>query len=100
MYIVNKDRTQIINMEHVTAIYIGADGCSAKADLINGKGCQIIRYNSHEEVVMALEMLGTSIGKTEVFFFPEDNKVQEKLRLEEQKYHHITGKKTKGHGGS
>lgn len=31
---------------------------------------------------------------------PEDNLINAKLNLSEYKNHHVTGKKTKGHGGS
>lgn len=100
MYLVNKSKTQIINLEQITALYVGSDECSVKADFVTGKGCQVARYDSHKAVVAALEMLGKSIGNAEVFFFPDDGKVRGYIEQGEQKQHHITGKKTKGHGGS
>lgn len=41
-----------------------------------------------------------SIGKTEVFYCPNDEAVRARIAASGQKYHHVTGKKTKGHGGS
>ena len=35
MYIISKGNTQLINLAHVTAMYIGADECSIKVDLMN-----------------------------------------------------------------
>ncbi len=49
---------------------------------------------------MALAMLIESIGNTEVFYCPSDETVRARIAASGQKYHHITGKKTKGHGGS
>lgn len=100
MYIVSKDKNCIINTELITSIYIGADGCTIKADFGNGKGCQIGRYFSEKESQIAIETVASSMGKNEVCFMPEDNAVKAKINLGEQKQHHISGKKTKGHGGS
>lgn len=100
MYIVSKDRNSIVNMSQITVVYLGADNCTIKADYQNGKGCQLGRYNSQEAARIAIETIANSMGKSEVCFMPEDSSISAKLKLEEQKYHHITGKKTKGHGGS
>ncbi len=100
MFIVSKDRKAIINLEQVATMYIGSDGCSIKADYRGGNGCQLGRYNSDKEARKAVEVVADSIGQAEVCFMPDDNVIKAKLNLEEQKYHHITGKKTKGHGGS
>ena len=102
MYIVNKSKTQISNLNHVTSLYIGTDNTSIKVDFINGKGCQAAKYKSHEEAVTALEMLGRAIdlGRSEAFFFPDGKELQAKIQKGEQKAHHISGKKPKGHGGS
>lgn len=100
MYIISKDRGSIINLAQSTSIYVGADGCSIKADFGNGKGCQIGRYNSVEEARSAIEIMSGSIGKTEVLYMPNDEAVRARLSIAEKKQHHIAGKKTKGHGGS
>lgn len=101
MYIVNKNKTQIVNLNQVTVIFIGADECSIKADFPTGKGCQIAKYESREAAIVAMEMLGKAIGRTDAFFFPSDEYLQTKiLEQESRQTHHITGKKTKGHGGS
>ena len=100
MYIVNKNKTQLLNLGQVTALYIGADDVSIKAEFATGNGCQVARYNSHEEAVTAMEMLGRAIGRGEVFFFPDSMELQAKIQEGKQKPHHISGKKTKGHGGS
>lgn len=102
MFIVSKDRKSLINAEQVTCIYASTDGCSLKVDFQNGRGCQIGKYNSDGEARIAIGIIADSIklGNMEVCFMPDDNAIKAKLNLDEQKYHHITGKKTKGHGGS
>lgn len=100
MFIVSKDKKSIVNTELITSIYVGADGCTIKADFGNGKGCQIARYNSEKASQTAIEIISNNFGKAEICFMPEESAVNAKLNLTEQKNHHITGKKTKGHGGS
>lgn len=100
MFLINKDKSAIVNMDQVTSIYTGADGCTLKADFGNGKGCQIGRYKSEKECRMAIQIISQSIGKAELCFSPQDDVISAKLNLTEGKKYHITGKKTKGHGGS
>ncbi|MBD5543725.1 MAG: hypothetical protein HDR01_05660 [Lachnospiraceae bacterium] len=100
MYIVSKDKKSIINTEQITSMYVGADGCTIKADFGNGKGCQIGRYNSEKECQIAIEIIAGSFGKSDLCFMPENSVINAKINLGEQKQHHISGKKTKGHGGS
>ena len=100
MYIVSKDKNSIVNMSQITVVYLGADNCTIKADYQNGKGCQLGRYNSEAAAKMAMEIVANNMGKMEVCFMPEDSAINAKLNLGEQKAHHISGKKTKGHGGS
>lgn len=100
MLIVNKGKTSIVNMSQVTVVYLGADNCTVKADYQNGNGCQLGRYNSEEAARTAIEIIASSVGKSEICFMPDDNSVNAKINIGEQKSHHISGKKTKGHGGS
>lgn len=100
MYIISKDGNSIVNMDHVTSIYIGADGCTVKADFANGKGCQLGRYNSAQECQIAVEMVAENLEKMKNSCLPSDSVVSAKLRLVRQEQHHISGKKTKSHGGS
>ncbi|MCM1172096.1 MAG: hypothetical protein NC393_08200 [Clostridium sp.] len=100
MYLVSKDKNSIINMSQITVVYLGADNCTIKADYQNGKGCQVGRYNSEAEAKTAMDIVANSMDQVEVCFMPQDSEVNARLNLEEQKQHHISGKKTKGHGGS
>lgn len=102
MLIVSKDKKAIVNMAAVSSIYMGHDNCSVKVDYQNGKGCQLGRYNSERATQIAMDMLveKIGIGKTEIFFMPDDKDIDAKLANESNLWHHATGKKTKGHGGS
>lgn len=100
MFIVNKGKTSIVNMSQVTVVYLGADNCTVKADYQNGNGCQLGRYNSETAARTAIEIIVSSMGKSEICFMPDDNFINSKINIGEHKPHHISGKKTKGHGGS
>lgn len=79
MYIVSRDKRSIINTEQITSMYVGADGCTIKADFENGKGCQIGRYNSECECQTVIEIIAGNFGKADVFFMPEDSAVNARL---------------------
>ena len=100
MYIISKDGNSIVNMDHVTSIYIGADSCTVKADFANGKGYQLGRYDSMQECLIAVEIVAEKLEKMKNSCLPSNSVVSAKLRLAEQKQYHISGKKTKSHGGS
>lgn len=101
MFIVAKDRKSIVNTNHITSIYMGADGCTIKADFENGKGCQIARYDAEKLSKIAMDIIANNIDRNSTLcYMPDDKSIKAKINLEEQKYHHITGKKTKGRGGS
>lgn len=100
MYIVSKDERSIVNAEQITSIYIGADGCTIKADFENGKGCQIGRYMSEKACRIAIKILAEDSVRNSVCRMPTDAAINARISLEEVKAHHISGKKTKGYGGS
>lgn len=99
MLVVSKSRGAIVNVSNIACMYIG-ERATIKVSYVQGSGCQVASYNTQEEAEEALKMLAESIGKAEVFFFPEDEAVRARIGARDQKYHHATGKKTKGHGGS
>lgn len=99
MIIVSKDKDCIINLDQVANIFAGNDGYTIKAAFANGNGCQIGRYE-RPVAGKVIEMIGKAVGKTEVYFLPNDVDVALRLADEKVRYHNIGGKKTKGHGGS
>lgn len=104
MIIVNKDHNDAYNTSHVTNIYIGSDGCSVKVSAVSTtRGGILGKYNSYDDTRKAFEILMREINKAEneVIYMPSDEGLTEKIKaMPKQPVHNITGKKTKGHGGS
>ena len=101
MIIVSKDRTSLANMEYVSNIYIAGDW-SIKANM-NGNVSMIKlgTYTSEKAAEYAFQILLNSISiRKEICYMPQDSEVQAAKAIDEKKYRHIDGRKTKGHGGS
>lgn len=101
MYVIDKNRTAIINTEHMTSMHIGGDRTSIKVNFVNGSGCQLGNYCTSQEAEIALGMVMQQIAKDGVFYMPVDEAVRNALTSQRlEKPHHVSGKKPKGHGGS
>ena len=103
MIIVNKEHNDAYNLSNITNFYIGSDGCSVKVSAGSTRGGIMGKYNSYEETKKAFEILFEKIQKdnTPVIYMPNDNDVNTVIKsTPEHKHHHISGNKTKGHGGS
>ena len=101
MVIVSKDKTSLANMEYIANIYIAGDW-SVKANM-NGNVSMIKlgAYNSNKSAGYAFQILLNAISSgKEICYMPQDSEVQAEKALDEKKYRHIDGRKTKGHGGS
>lgn len=101
MIIANKDHNDAYNLRHVTNLYIGSDGRSVKCSAgSTTRGGILGKYGSYDETRKALDILLDRIDKGgNVIYMPDDSEVTDGMKSK-QAYHHITGKKTKGHGGS
>lgn len=102
MITVNKEHNDAYTTSHITNIYIGSDGCSVKVSAgSTTRGGILGKYNSYDDTKKAFEMLLEKIQKNDatIIYMPSDNDVSDKLQTK-QAYHHIAGKKAKGHGGS
>lgn len=102
MYIVSKDQNESYNSDHIINIFIDSGNCAIK--VVAGsttRGGVLGKYKTQDEMTKAFEILLDEMSRadTNVIYMPTDSKVADKLRVRET-YHHITGKKTKGHGGS
>lgn len=77
MMIVSKDGKSAVNMEHVSAVFIGRDGCSLKAAYAHGGGCQLGEYQTDREAREALMMLTEAKRRgASVFCMPDDEAVR------------------------
>lgn len=69
MILVSNDQTRIVNLDNVTDLYIGPDGCSIKVDYKGGGGCQLCKYQNPGYAKSVMKLLVESIGTTECFRF-------------------------------
>lgn len=102
MIIVSKDHNEVYNWNVAERIYIASDRAAVKIVAGSTRAGNLGEYGSFEKAKKALEIVMTeiSIGKKEVVWMPDDAMVQAKMNENKEYYHHATGKKTKGHGGS
>lgn len=69
MFLVDKNKAEIINMNRIGHMRICENGI--KADYPSEWGL-IAKYDTLREAIIAMHMLIESIGKTEVFVFPDE----------------------------
>lgn len=102
MFLYEKQRT-IINLDAVKDIFPGREPGTLAVSFMSGITSKISVYSSEIEAKKAIEMIAEQMttGKTTVIRVPTAEEVRTRLKntrlLTE---HHVTGKKTKGHGGS
>ncbi len=101
MILVSKDHNDAYNIDHITNIYIGSDGQSIKAATDSGtRGGILGKYNTYDETRKAFEMIMDKLSANAlVVYMPKDSEIKEKGTYNAP-HHHITGKKTRGYGGS
>lgn len=99
MYLINKNKDSIVNLDKITNIFIGADNLTLKANFLDKTGCQLAKYNSREETFIALEMLFENFNKN-IYKVPSENEIKNRILSNEKKVRHIKGKKQKSYGGS
>lgn len=101
MMLMVQDGTAVINTQQVEALYTTQDKRALRVELTNGKPWNVGRYGSTEEALAAVQIIfkQMSTGR-ETVQVPDDDTVRAFIVQNKQAYHHATGKKTKGHGGS
>ena len=96
MIIMSLNGTNIINMDCVENIFLGADRKSIKANMTSRSGCELAKYSSYDQCKYALESLYMAVkGEDKVFQFPRE----EDMNHARQYSSHVTSRK-KSHGGS
>lgn len=102
MIIISKERNEAYNWNVAERIYIASDKSAVKIVAENTRAGNLGEYGSFEKAKKALEIIMTeiSLGRKEVVYMPDDATVQARMNENKEYYHHVTGKKTKGHGGS
>lgn len=101
MLIMSQDGTAVLNTQNMAALYITPDKGTLRAELTGGKPWNIGRYSSAEEALAAVQIIfkQMSVGH-ETVRVPDADTARAFIVQDKQPYHHIAGKKTKGHGGS
>lgn len=103
MFIYNRKTNKIFNLNAVANIFVGREGDSVSLGLTSGQISKFKEYNSEQEAREAIAMLADTIrvGKSEIFTMPESEELKQRIQqMPLEQKHHISGKKTKGHGGS
>lgn len=103
MFIYDKSKGYIVNVNEVKDIFLGRDRGTVAVGLRDGGTTKLRVYESEEEARTAIDMLAESIAvsKREIICMPTSEEIRVKLRNTPlTAVHHATGKKTKGHGGS
>ena len=102
MYIFNKKTGKLLNLDKVTEVLVGREGNKLTIARENGAMGIFADYNTEAEAREAISMLVEfmNTGKREVFTLPDEEEIKVRIRNKKESWHHATGKKTKGHGGS
>lgn len=102
MWIFCEKGGKLINTENVFCIYTTSDKKSLGAKAANGTTETLIRFDTEEQATAALRDFWSSIrAGIDFFTFKEKTTTpEEETPTQKIHWHHATGKKTKGHGGS
>lgn len=101
MTIVNQDHTEMYTCEHTAHIFTNQKDFTLRIVTGDTRAGKIGEYSCDAQVRVAFDMLAERIqtGK-QVVYVPTEDEVKTRINAMGEKYHHKTGKKTKGHGGS
>ncbi len=103
MFLYGKQKNTIINLDVIKDIFLGREEGSVAISFKNGSTTKFVQYNSEVEAKEAISMLAErlAVSNRMVVNMPELEEVKIRLRNTPlSSSHHVTGKKTKGHGGS
>lgn len=96
MIIMSLSGMNVVNMDFVENIFLGADKLSVKANMASRAGCELARYSTMENCKYALEAFYMAVkGEDRVFQFPKE----EDMIHARQYKSHFTSRKL-SHGGS
>ena len=100
MFIVNKSKDMIINTDHMIDVYADRN-CIIVALSGLSKTLRIADYKSETETSCAMSYLVSRLSSdNKVIYMLDDDQIKGILSGNNRSWHHATGKKTKGHGGS
>lgn len=102
MFLYNKKKGYMVNVDMIKDIFPGRESGTLAIGFKNGAATKLIAYSSEVEALEAINMIAERMSTSTrvVICIPDEEEVRIHLRSGKQIYHHATGKKTKGHGGS
>lgn len=100
MFIVSKEYGIILNFNNVVELYTGNNKTAVAVKQTDGRIICLKEYETEKEAKVAICMIADEMNRKDIIYVPSKDEIKAKMNLEEQKWHHATGKKTKGHGGS
>lgn len=96
MIIMSLNGTNLINMEQIENIFLGADRKSIKANMVSRSGCELAKYSDYECCKYALEALYVAIkSEDKAFQFPKEGDMK---HAKQYRSHYTSTKRS--HGGS
>lgn len=102
MFIFNKQTGKMLNLDKAVDIFPGRNAGTVTIGLDKGATTVFANYESEQEAKEMIAMLAEYMetAKREVFVTPEIEEVKARIANRRENWHHATGKKTKGYGGS
>ena len=100
MVIMSNSQLNILNLEQIENIFIGADRKSIKANMVSRAGCEVAKYENFEQCKYALEMLFVRIkSEDKTFQFPSIQEIEERRTAARSASIHVKTKQNR-RGGS
>lgn len=91
----------VFNARHIISIYYASGTRTMRADLTNGRSARASDEMTSAEGKACMSIITRRITeRKDVIEVPNENEIRAELRRDNTAWHHATGKKTKGHGGS
>ena len=104
MWIESQNNDCIVNVDHVADIYsVGNDVIALLANTKDKATVILGKYNGSEESRMAVVYMALYLkdkNVTNLLQMPSSKTIHALMIGNNKPWHHATGKKTKGHGGS
>lgn len=100
MFVVSREYGIILNSDKVVELFTGGNRTAVVGKQMDGRMICLKEYDNEKEAKEAISIIADEMCRKNIVYVPTQEEVKTKIALDEKKWHHATGKKTKGHGGS
>lgn len=91
----------LFNVSHIVSLFYGNQTGNVRAEMMNGRNAVISEIMTTEEGQVCLKLIADEMAKgKEVITCPNPERIRAVFVNQTETRHHVTGKKTKGHGSS